>query len=160
MARQRHEFAFQYDPREISGQTRYQMILIFWLRTVLRYYILIKGKGCRHILKEIWRVKTTLVVFGHIHEGLGEDIAMFDHFQACYKNVHLGVQTWSNLARLLLHTISRLVVQQRSTVGNVSTHLINAAIMSDREIVIAYVWFSSLCLRCFTTTINSSFLIF
>jgi Icc-related predicted phosphoesterase len=52
-----------------------------------------EGKGCRHLLKEIWRARPKLVVYGHIHAGRGEEIVTLDCFQACYEDVLLGVSS-------------------------------------------------------------------
>lgn len=36
------------------------------------------GLGCEHELKEVWRVKPTLHVFGHIHSGHGQEYVWWD----------------------------------------------------------------------------------
>ena len=50
------------------------------------------GKGCEHLLREIWRVHRSLrlVAFGHIHAGYGSEILPFDNAQESYEKVLLG----------------------------------------------------------------------
>ena len=36
------------------------------------------GKGCPQLLREIWRVRPRLVVFGHIHEGYEREHISYD----------------------------------------------------------------------------------
>lgn len=43
--------------------------------------------GCHHLLREIWRVRPLLHVFGHIHEGYGHEWTVFDGLQKAYERV-------------------------------------------------------------------------
>lgn len=36
------------------------------------------GLGCEHELKECWRVRPTLHVFGHVHSGYGKEYVWWD----------------------------------------------------------------------------------
>lgn len=45
------------------------------------------GLGCPHLLREVWRVKPRLHVFGHIHWGAGTEPVYFDECQAAYERL-------------------------------------------------------------------------
>ena len=48
--------------------------------------------GCEHLLRELWRVRPRLHVFGHVHEGAGTEWLRFDELQVAYERtvVHGG----------------------------------------------------------------------
>jgi predicted phosphodiesterase len=41
--------------------------------------------GCEHLLRELWRVRPRLHVFGHVHEGAGTEWLQFDGLQDAYE---------------------------------------------------------------------------
>ncbi|RYP63855.1 hypothetical protein DL771_009083 [Monosporascus sp. 5C6A] len=41
--------------------------------------------GCVHLLRELWRVRPRLHVFGHIHEGAGTELVRLDSLQEAYE---------------------------------------------------------------------------
>ena len=45
------------------------------------------GLGCEWLLKEIWRVKPTLHVFGHVHAGHGRENVWWDKSQQMFEQV-------------------------------------------------------------------------
>lgn len=45
------------------------------------------GLGCEWLLKEIWRVKPTLHVFGHVHAGYGRETVWWDTSQQMLEHV-------------------------------------------------------------------------
>lgn len=45
------------------------------------------GMGCEWLLKECWRVKPTLHVFGHVHSGYGMQAVWWDEAQFRYERV-------------------------------------------------------------------------
>lgn len=45
------------------------------------------GLGCEWLLKEIWRVKPTLHVFGHVHAGHGRENVWWDTSQQMFEQV-------------------------------------------------------------------------
>ncbi|TVY58781.1 putative rhamnogalacturonate lyase C [Lachnellula cervina] len=102
-----------------------------------------EGKGCRHLVKELWRVKPKLVVFGHIHGGGGEERVTFDRIQECYENILLGVRPWINVSMMMLCTISQLL--SRTADSTLSTQFVNAAVVAGpgnrekREPFVAYI---------------------
>ncbi|KAJ2896993.1 calcineurin-like phosphoesterase [Zalerion maritima] len=49
------------------------------------YHLDLAGLGCRGLMKELWRVKPRLHIFGHVHWGHGRESAFFDKCQAAYE---------------------------------------------------------------------------
>jgi Icc-related predicted phosphoesterase len=45
------------------------------------------GQGCEHELKEVWRVKPTLHVFGHVHSGYGQEGVWWDKGQELFEQI-------------------------------------------------------------------------
>ncbi|KAG5751315.1 hypothetical protein H9Q69_003236 [Fusarium xylarioides] len=45
------------------------------------------GLGDSNLLREVWRVKPRLHVFGHVHFGYGTESAFFDTFQETYERI-------------------------------------------------------------------------
>ena len=43
--------------------------------------------GCAGLLKEIWRVRPRLHVFGHVHSGHGREAVFWDEGQAAYERL-------------------------------------------------------------------------
>jgi Icc-related predicted phosphoesterase len=127
-------FAFQYEP----GIDIWQDVVPDGTDIIVTHgppaAYLDQGKGCRHLLKEIWRVRPKLVVFGHIHEARGEDIIVFDHGQALFENIQFGVSPWLNVIRLGVTSVQQDLtraagVERRSD----SAHLFNAAVVTGPE---------------------------
>ncbi|KZF21227.1 Metallo-dependent phosphatase [Xylona heveae TC161] len=46
-----------------------------------------EGLGCKFLLNEVWRVKPTLHVFGHVHAGHGQEIVSWDEGQQLYERI-------------------------------------------------------------------------
>ena len=49
-----------------------------------------EGKGCPQLLREIWRARPRLVVFGHFHGGRGVEHVEYDGIQGAYDGVMAG----------------------------------------------------------------------
>jgi hypothetical protein len=57
--------------------------------------------GCPHLLRELWRVRPVLHVFGHVHAGYGQEWLSFDRQQEAYERTVLaGGGLWNVLAVL------------------------------------------------------------
>lgn len=55
--------------------------------------------GCVHLLRQVWRVRPRLHVFGHVHEGAGSEWLQFDRLQEVYERTVLaGGGLWNLLA--------------------------------------------------------------
>ncbi|KAJ3497048.1 hypothetical protein NLG97_g2203 [Lecanicillium saksenae] len=81
------EFAFQYTPitqpwyNRIPPQTD-----ILVTHTPPKHHLDL-GVGCPHLLREVWRVKPRLHVFGHCHWAYGQEPIYFDDMQAAYETL-------------------------------------------------------------------------
>ncbi|CVK92837.1 related to phosphoesterases [Fusarium mangiferae] len=51
--------------------------------------------GCRYLLKELWRIRPLLHVFGHVHEGYGQESVVFDRLQKAYEKALCDGTFWS-----------------------------------------------------------------
>lgn len=57
--------------------------------------------GCIHLLNEIWRVRPSLHVFGHVHDGYGQEWLYYDGLQAAFERVVIaGGGLWGLLGVL------------------------------------------------------------
>ncbi|KAH6996166.1 Metallo-dependent phosphatase-like protein [Ilyonectria sp. MPI-CAGE-AT-0026] len=74
------------------------------------------GLGCRHLLREIWRVKPQLHIFGHVHWAYGKESAFFDEFQEVYERLlsrprrglirdFVPNETWVDIVSLVYHGV-------------------------------------------------------
>ena len=85
------EFAFQY----IRGQDAWSNTIpddidVLVTHNPPKWHLDISengGLGCEWLLKEIWRVKPTLHVFGHVHAGHGKENVWWDKSQQMFEQV-------------------------------------------------------------------------
>ncbi|KAG4412737.1 hypothetical protein IFR04_014134 [Cadophora malorum] len=81
------DMAFQYDRSSDPWENRIPMetdVLI--THTPPRYHLDL-NLGCAGLLKEIWRVRPRLHVFGHVHSGHGREAVFWDEGQAAYERL-------------------------------------------------------------------------
>lgn len=109
------EFAFQYKRSKDawSGTIPIETDVLI-THSPPRYHLdLPSGLGCDFMLREIWRVRPKVHVFGHIHAGYGREYVFWDACQATFERLCarersmllldlLSVYMWIDLARLLL----------------------------------------------------------
>ena len=43
--------------------------------------------GCKFLLKEVWRVRPKVHIFGHVHAGYGSEYVFWDEGQKAYESV-------------------------------------------------------------------------
>ncbi|KAJ9635080.1 hypothetical protein H2199_008566 [Coniosporium tulheliwenetii] len=69
-----------------------------------RGHLDLKYSGCAFLLDELWRLKSKprLHVFGHVHEGYGQEWVMFDGLQKAYEDVMRGQRGFWALWRVVL----------------------------------------------------------
>ncbi|KAK5105330.1 hypothetical protein LTS08_001607 [Lithohypha guttulata] len=76
------DFAFQYERgRDAWSDTVPDDVDILVTHNPPKWHLDIAqngGLGCEHELKEVWRVKPTLHVMGHIHSGYGKEYVWWD----------------------------------------------------------------------------------
>lgn len=77
------EFAFQYERgRDAWSDTIPDDVDILVTHNPPKWHLDLEqmgGLGCEHELEEVWRVKPTLHVFGHIHSGHGLEYVWWDN---------------------------------------------------------------------------------
>jgi len=83
------EFAFQYQRHEDAWTgTIPQDIDILITHTPPKYHLdLPTALGCQFLLREVWKIRPTLHVFGHVHAGYGSERVFWDGCQAAFERV-------------------------------------------------------------------------
>ena len=62
--------------------------------------------GCVHLLRELWRVRPSLHVFGHVHEGYGQEWLQFDSLQEAYEQTIIDKGGLWNALKVLREYLS------------------------------------------------------
>jgi predicted phosphohydrolase len=88
----------------------------------------LNGRGCKGLLRELWRVRPHLHVSGHIHAGHGIKAVRFDKVQEGYEDICAG-QGMRGLAKMICGLLHRLWEWRRVDQGDDATVLVNAAIV-------------------------------
>lgn len=88
-----------------------------------RFHLDIAGFGDDNLLKELWRTRPKLHVFGHIHGGWGQDFLVYDQIEAWYEDICRGSQGLFALLKMFFRSTA-FVWRPRGTTGTV---LVNAA---------------------------------
>lgn len=84
-------FAFQYPPiRQVWKDAIPDKTDILVTHGPPKGHLDLGGKGCPQLLKEIRRAKPRLVVFGHIHEGHGEEQLVYHGARAAHDKILSG----------------------------------------------------------------------
>ena len=52
-----------------------------------KFHMEIDGYGEERLVRDLWRVRRRLHVFGHIHGGYGQKILTYDDFKAAYESI-------------------------------------------------------------------------
>lgn len=137
------EFAFQYHKgQDAWTNTIPANVDVLVTHTPPKFHLDVfsPSLGCEWLLKECWRVKPRLHVFGHIHADAGRQVVFWDDAQRAYERGMtrkgegflaelFNPWLWMDVAKLLFYGTTGLlwnrvwVGEQRSTV------LINAALM-------------------------------
>ena len=109
------EFAFQYPRGEDAWSDTIPMetdVLI--THTPPKYHLdLPDALGCEWLLKELWRVRPRVHVFGHVHAGFGNQRVWWDGAQKAYERIKerrqsllcgldfIDVRKWLDAAKML-----------------------------------------------------------
>ncbi|RYO79115.1 hypothetical protein DL766_005247 [Monosporascus sp. MC13-8B] len=81
--------------------------------------------GCVHLLRELWRVRPRLHVFGHIHEGAGTELVRFDSLQEAYERTVAAGGGVVNLMRTAILFVGAFMCPAAET----KSLLVNASIV-------------------------------
>ncbi|MCJ1297823.1 hypothetical protein MMC08_000611 [Hypocenomyce scalaris] len=108
------DFAFQYQRHEDEWtDTIPRNTDILVTHTPPRHHLdLPAGTGCDYLLKEVWRVRPKVHVFGHVHAGYGGENVFWDEGQAAYERLcaregagvirdMVSVSAWTDALRVL-----------------------------------------------------------
>ncbi|KAM4056996.1 calcineurin-like phosphoesterase [Hirsutella rhossiliensis] len=109
-------FAFQYTPARQPWFSRIPPQTDILVTHSPPKYHLDLGNGCPHLLREVWRVKPRLHVFGHVHCAYGSEPAYFDHLQLAYERLLsrprrgpicdlVTTEAWLDVLRVLFHGV-------------------------------------------------------
>ncbi|KAK4678689.1 hypothetical protein QC764_309940 [Podospora pseudoanserina] len=90
-----------------------------------RAHLDLQRLGCDYLLRELWRVRPKLHVFGHVHEGAGTEWLQFDGLQRAYEDtVITGGGFWN-----LLWTLKAFLLTLFGTAAEAKHLLVNAAMV-------------------------------
>lgn len=136
------EFAFQYPRfRDAWSDTIPTDIDVLVTHTPPQCHLdLPQHMGCEWLLKECWRRKPLLHVFGHVHLGYGQEQVHWDEAQRMYERIcqrrnfgllwdMIDIFAWVNAARLLVHSILGILWNKIWGGENKQTLMVNAALM-------------------------------
>jgi len=110
------EFAFQYRPIDDAwtGTIPRETDVLVTHTPPRNHLDLPIGMGCEFLLKEIWRVRPKVHVFGHVHAGYGKHYAFWDQSQKIFEGLcarHnngmlrdvLAARAWVDVVKLVIY---------------------------------------------------------
>ncbi|SPN97737.1 uncharacterized protein DNG_01250 [Cephalotrichum gorgonifer] len=131
-------YPFQYDP---GARDPWEGLIpddtdIFLIHGPPRFH-LDQNYGCEHLLREVWRARPPLVVFGHVHAAHGEETVVYDTVRYWHMRA-MTTQSWGSLLVLAFHAVlARLGIsgsRSPETSRGEASHLVNSAVKSgDRK---------------------------
>ncbi|EFX04273.1 phosphoric ester hydrolase [Grosmannia clavigera kw1407] len=127
-------FAFQYDPDTPPWKDAIPAdIDILVTHAPPRHHCDLE-LGCPGLLRELWRVRPALHVFGHVHWGAGREVLHWDASQQAYESLmgEASPSSWLACLRLLLSGVlssAAALAWPSMTIDCPTTVLINAAQM-------------------------------
>ena len=146
------EFAFQYRREEdawsgtVPGDTD-----VLVTHTPPRWHLdLPIGMGCEFLLKEVWRVRPKVHIFGHVHAGRGREDVFWDGEQESYERLRglrqkesswwrlVGPGVWLSIVRMVMLGISGLLWTKVWGAEAEGTTMVNAALIDWRINKIGY----------------------
>ncbi|MCJ1253565.1 hypothetical protein MMC24_001377 [Lignoscripta atroalba] len=122
--RQHGNWAFQY-PAHGDFWSRKLPLDVDILITHMppRFHLDIDGLGDESLLRELWRTRPALHVFGHLHGGYGKDLIVYDDFEVQYTMAFRGQGVLLAIVRMGYHLLSS-ALRSRPVNG---TWLVNAS---------------------------------
>ncbi|CAI6089999.1 unnamed protein product [Clonostachys chloroleuca] len=113
-------FAFQYAPDESKWMSKVPPNTDILITHCPPAHHRDLDLGCPHLLREVWRIKPRLHVFGHIHWGAGSEPVHYDDFQTAYERIlslprrgpildFLPNENWYLYGHFLLVGINKLI---------------------------------------------------
>ena len=136
------EFAFQYK-RESDAWTGSiptdTDILI--THTPPKFHLdLPRGMGCEFLLREIWKARPKVHIFGHVHAGSGSEVVFWDESQRSYERISakggrgvmrdlVALWAWFDVIRIVLYGLLGVLWSKVWGAEEEGTVMINAALM-------------------------------
>lgn len=117
-------WAFQYPPaQDVWAGTVPEGIDVLITHGAPCAHLDLMKMGCVHLLRELWRTRPRLHVFGHVHEGAGTEWLQFDALQDAYERTVLaggGICNLVRMAREFARGIFRSAVEAKCLLVNPS----------------------------------------
>ncbi|SCO77617.1 related to phosphoesterases [Fusarium oxysporum] len=82
--------------------------------------------GCYYLLQALWRTRPLLHVFGHVHEGYGQESVVFDRLQKTYEKALCDGNLWS-LMKLFKEFLRSLPTRKKQV--TTTCQLVNPAMV-------------------------------
>ena len=122
--------AFAYSPhQDVWTNNSPREADIFITHMPPKYHLDIVGHGEERLLKELWRVRPRLHVFGHIHGGYGLEVLTYDNFNAAYEKIRRGVGGIGAFLQMLRSYLGYLFMSKTARNEIPRTVLVNAAMI-------------------------------
>ena len=133
------EMAFQYKRGEDAWTgTVPASVDVLVTHTPPRWHLdLPMGMGCGYLLKEVWRVRPQIHVFGHVHAGRGKERVFWDESQKAFERLAaqksiwnlLSITFWLDVVRVLLYDIIGVVWRRIWGAESEGTLMVNSAMV-------------------------------
>ncbi|KAB8349541.1 hypothetical protein FH972_023567 [Carpinus fangiana] len=107
------------------------------------FHLDLGGLGDWNLLREVWRVRPMLHVFGHIHAAHGTENAIFDSFQVRYESLYHRSEGFVSLVQMVLLLLFQKLFGSRPS--RTITTFVNAASVGGlkdnlvREPIVVYI---------------------
>jgi len=141
-------FAFQYD-RGLDAWTGTlpKRVDVLVTHTPPKYHMDLCSPwlGCEYLLKEVWRVRPALHIFGHVHAGAGREVLQWDDMQEIYEQSMskrgakgflrqvINPLLWIDAFKVLVHGVIGLL-WDRIWAGDIrATTMLNASLMVNNS---------------------------
>jgi len=136
-------FAFQY-PRgqDAWSDTIPPNVDILATHTPPKYHLDLfsPSLGCEWLLKETWRVRPRLHIFGHVHAGAGKEVVFWDDAQKAYERgmarrskgffEMLNPCLWLDIVKLVIFAVGGVLWDKVWAGEQRTTVMVNAALMT------------------------------
>jgi len=136
------DFAFQYRRTDDawSGTIPPETDVLITHTPPRHHLDLPTGMGCEFLLREIWKIKPSLHIFGHVHAGYGREEVGWDETQRIFEKLCarrergvlldlVAVSSWIDLMKLILYGAMGILWIRVWGGDGGATIMINSALM-------------------------------
>ena len=136
------EFAFQYRRSDDawSGTIPIETDVLITHTPPRHHLDLPSGLGCDFLLKELWKVRPKVHVFGHVHAGYGQESVFWDDGQRAYERLcargergvlrdMVTVGAWMGVVRLAIYGVLGILWSRVWQGDGGGTLMINSSLM-------------------------------